>query len=75
MGRTSRALGQYQPGALSPVDQSIINEWLGGQRDWPRGSGPAPQPAPAPPEFPQGQAGYYPVPPRTDPRQPWVRRR
>lgn len=26
----------YQPGALSPVEHSIVNEWLGGPRDWPR---------------------------------------
>jgi len=26
----------YQPGAFSPVEHSIINEWFGGPRDWPR---------------------------------------
>jgi len=26
----------YQPGAFSPVEHSILNEWLGGPRDWPR---------------------------------------
>jgi hypothetical protein len=26
----------YQPPAFSPVEHSIINEWMGGPRDWPR---------------------------------------
>jgi hypothetical protein len=30
------ALQGYQPGAFSPVEHSIINEWMGGPRDWPR---------------------------------------
>lgn len=34
--RPPAELEGYQPGAFSPVEHSIINEWLGGQRDWPR---------------------------------------